>query len=169
MKKMVVYSSKTGNTKKVAYAAAEALNDCEIYDVDSAPDPVDYDFIVMGYWIDKGTADAKALKYIDKIKGKKVFPFMTLGAYPDSDHGKKCVENGKKLLDNNEYMGSFICQGGIAESLKLWMYKLDKDHPHYPNEERIKRWAEADKHPDEIDLENIKQKLIAILNKDDEV
>ncbi len=165
MKKVVVYSSKTGNTKMLAEVAAKTLGDCDLLDVTTSPNVDDYDFVAIGWWIDKGTADKDTLDWLVNLKGKKVFYFMTLGAYPDSDHGKKCVENGRELLAENEILGSFICQGKIAPHLKEWMTKLDKSHPHYPDEARLKRWADADSHPDEQDLENLRIKLESVLNK----
>jgi flavodoxin len=48
---MVIYSSKTGNTKMIAEAIHKALpQDTEIYPVDNAPCPNNYDFIAVGGW-----------------------------------------------------------------------------------------------------------------------
>ena len=52
-------------------------------------DSDEFDIILIGFWVHKGIADAKAMKYIDKIKGKKVGVFGTLGAYTDSEHDKQ--------------------------------------------------------------------------------
>ncbi len=72
MKSLVVYSSKTGNTEMVAQAVYEALPEPKaIYAVKEAPPPDGYDFIAMGFWVDRGTADARARKYMEKIKGKE--------------------------------------------------------------------------------------------------
>ena len=85
MKILVVYSSKTGNTKKIADAIFEILPEPkEIYSVQDAPPPEGYDFIAAGFWVNKGTADNAAQKYMKTIKGKKVGLFATLGAYPNS-------------------------------------------------------------------------------------
>ena len=54
MKTLVVYSSRTGNTEKVARAVAEGLHDCDVYAVKDAPNPSGYDFVAVGYWVDKG-------------------------------------------------------------------------------------------------------------------
>ena len=55
MKLLVVYSSKTGNTKKVAMAIGETLG-VEPVAVTENPSPEDYDAIVAGFWVDKGTS-----------------------------------------------------------------------------------------------------------------
>ena len=54
MKILVAYSTKTGNTKKVAEAIAQALPGAELHDVTTAPAPDAYDFVAMGFWVDKG-------------------------------------------------------------------------------------------------------------------
>ena len=88
-----------------------------------------------------------------EIKGKKVGIFATLGSYPDSDHARTSLERGLALVEkDNEVIGSFICQGRIAEALKQRMEILPEGHPHYPDENRRKRWADADRHPNEEDV-----------------
>ncbi len=159
MKKAVIYSSKTGNTKMLAEAAAKTLGNCDLLNIKDNPKVDEYDFVAVGWWVDKGTADKDTLEWLPNLKGKKVFYFITLGAYPDSDHAKGCVEKGKDLLAGNEILGSFICQGKIDPALKEWMSKLDKSHPHYPDEARIKRWNDADSHPDENDIDNLVKEL----------
>ena len=48
MKSLVVYSSQTGNTRKLADAVFEALpGEKALYPVDGAPDPSGYDFIAI--------------------------------------------------------------------------------------------------------------------------
>ena len=82
MKLLVVYSSKTGNTQKVAMAIGKTLG-VEPVAVKDAPAPDDYDWIVAGFWVDKGTADAAMKAYLQRIAGKQVALFATLGAEPD--------------------------------------------------------------------------------------
>ncbi len=160
MKTMLVYSSKTGNTKKVAEEIIKVLPEgSEIYAVEDAPSPVDYDNVIMGYWINRGTADEKAIKYIEQIEEKKVGFFCTLGAYPDSEHAKKCIVNGNELFskNNNEILGSFICQGKIDPALAEKFKTLPPDHPHAMTPERKKRHEIASKHPDADDFKKAQE------------
>lgn len=156
MKGAIIYSSKTGNTQKVAEAIQAGLNeDFKVYSVDENPDPTQFDLIFMGYWVDKGTADKKAQNYMKKISKQKVAIFATLGAYPDSDHATDSLKKGGECLGEGcEVVGSFICQGAIDPNLMEWMSKLPEDHPHAPNEARVKRWKDASLHPDQADFDN---------------
>ena len=155
MKHLIVYSSKTGNTRKIAEAIHSVLPPgTEIYPVENAPDPDLYDFIAVGYWVDRGTANAEMAKYMPKIRSKKVGIFFTLGAYPHSNHARDSFETGSRLLGENcEIIAKFWCQGAIDPKLTSWMSKLPAEHPHSPNPERLRRWEEAAKHPDSADLE----------------
>ncbi|HOO34163.1 MAG TPA: flavodoxin family protein [Thermotogota bacterium] len=164
MKTLLVYSSKTGNTKKVAEEIIKVLpQGSEIYPVEEAPEPSQYDNVVIGYWINRGTADDKTLKYIERIEGKKVGFFCTLGAYPDSEHALNCIKNGYELLGiNNEVLTSFICQGKIDPALTERFKELPPDHPHAMTPERKKRHEIASKHPDADDFRNAQEAFKSI-------
>lgn len=116
MKGIIIYSSKTGNTKRMAKKIYEALKDkyqMEIEDIIDSPDMEGYDFVLLGGWIDRGTLEGKALKYINQIKNKNLGLFATLGAMPDSEHGKKVICNLKDLLKDRASLGQYICPGQV--------------------------------------------------------
>ncbi|MCK5132590.1 MAG: flavodoxin domain-containing protein [Candidatus Sabulitectum sp.] len=159
MKIAVIYSSKTGNTKKVASAILEGVGaQAQLFSVDDEISLDEYDLIFMGFWVDKGSPDKKASEFMSKISWKKVAYFVTLGAYPDSQHAKDSLEKGIALLGEHcEIVDSFICQGAIDPKLMEWMMTLPEDHPHSPDEKRIKRWEDACNRPDSTDLLHAKE------------
>lgn len=162
MKCLVVYSSKTGNTRKVAEAVAESLPEASIYPVNEAPDPEGFDFIAIGYWVDRGLPDCGAKAYMQRVKGKKLGLFGTLGAYPESEHGRSCREKAAELVKDNELLCSFLCMGKVdPELIKKMATMNDKHHSLTP--ERIKRLAEAAKHPDAEDLSNARAMFSAAI------
>ncbi|MFW6263393.1 MAG: flavodoxin family protein [Thermotogota bacterium] len=167
MKTLLVYSSRTGNTKKIAHEIHQVLPEgTDIFPIEQAPAPGDYEMIIIGFWVDRGTADKKTLEYIKAIEKKKVAFFITLGAYPDSEHAKKVIENGKELLgEKNEVLGSFICQGKIDPALTEKFKSLPPDHPHTMTPERKKRHEIAAKHPNEEDFQKAKDLFKALLNE----
>ena len=77
MKALIIYSSKTGNTKKVAYGIYDNLKDnydLHIKDMEEIKDMSmldEYDTLVVGFWVDRGTAHPKAKKFVKAIKNKK--------------------------------------------------------------------------------------------------
>lgn len=158
MKILLTYSSRTGNTEKVAKAIREvAPEGVHFWRVNEAPPTEDFDAIIVGFWIDKALPNKEALDYINTIKGKKVGFFATLGAYPDSAHASKCMDNARELLKENELLGEFICQGKVDEKLVEKFRDLPKGHPHAITEEKLKRYEIASKHPDIADLEKAKE------------
>lgn len=165
MKSLIVYSSLTGNTKAVAQAIKEVFpSDCDLKSVKEQPDPLDYDFIAIGYWVDKGGPDKNAASFMEKVKGKKVGLFGTLGAYPDSEHADHCRTKAMELMKENEVLGHFLCQGKIDPKVLEMMAKMaSKQHP--MTQERKDRIEEAKKHPNEEDFHAAKKVFEEILKK----
>ncbi|CQR72754.1 flavodoxin [Sporomusa ovata DSM 2662] len=159
MKTLIVYSSLTGNTRKVAEAVQEVFGkEAYIFPVEEKPPADGYDLVAVGFWVDRGTADKKAQEYITGLCNQKVALFATLGAYPDSEHARQSMANAVALIDDsNQFIGSFICQGKIDPKLVEQFKKLPESHPHAMNPERAARHQEAAKHPDENDLANAKR------------
>lgn len=165
MKKLIIFSTLTGNTEKIANGIFSIIEgDKKIINIKEI-DTVnidEYDKIAIGYWVDKGDADAKTKKVMETIKNKKVGIFGTLGAYPDSEHAKECVKKVKEALENNGNIveAEFICQGKVAQYLIDMfrsMTEKGKGGHHAATPEREKRWEEAAKHPNEEDIEKAKK------------
>ena len=76
----IVFSSKTGNTALLAQTLQEQLPqaDCCYF---GAPDAAALatDTLYVGFWTDKGTADADTLDFLKQLRGKRVFLFGTAG------------------------------------------------------------------------------------------
>jgi len=164
MQKLVVYSSKTGNTKMIAEAVAEALAPCDLYPVENAPDPSGYDFIAVGYWVDKGMPDTACQQYMATLKEKKVALFGTLGVDPSHDHARDCARKGEDLMreGGNTVYGTVLSQGKIDPKIIEVMKKTAQDvHPMTP--ERIARIEAAKSHPDAEDCRRSKEAFAEFL------
>ncbi|GHV96162.1 flavodoxin [Spirochaetia bacterium] len=154
---LVVYSSKTGNTRKVAEGIASGLGErgfsARIVPVEDKPQPAGGEVVLLGFWVDKGSADKKALAYLKSLQGRQIGLFGTLGAYPDSDHAKKSAQKVEELAaKKNTCLGSFMCQGKIDPKLIEMFKKIPAGFPHSMDEERRKRHEEAAKHPNDADI-----------------
>jgi flavodoxin len=161
---LIVYSSKTGNTRKVAEGIHRELSEdwgagterppvLRIAAVEENPDPAEADWILLGFWADRGTADSKSLQYLKTLEGRVIGLFGTLGAYPDSQHAKDVSKKTQELAaEKNTVLGCFLCQGKIDPALTERFKNLPADNPHAMTEERMKRHLEAAKHPNEQDL-----------------
>ena len=162
MRKIIIYSSLTGNTAKVANAIADEIG-CKSVSFSEFKGNLDeFDFVGVGFFVDKGGADTKFSKfYNENIKNKKVGVFMTLGAEPQSEHAKKSLQKVEDELIANgcEVLCDFACQGAIDPKLIEMMRKMAQkgNSPHPITPEREARWKEAASHPDENDLANAKK------------
>jgi flavodoxin len=155
---LIVYSSKTGNTRKLAEGIHRGLLDAgipaRIAAVEEKPPAADAPWVLAGFWADRGNADQKALEYIRGLEGRRIGLFGTLGAWPDSDHARDLAKKTEALAaEKNTCLGSFLCQGKIDPALTERFKSLPPDNPHAMNKERRKRHEEAAKHPDAADIE----------------
>lgn len=147
----IVYSSCTGNTRKVAEALA-ATSDAACYAVRHAPGPEAFDVLAIGFWVRKGQPDARAQRYMAAIRGKRVFFFGTLGAWPHSEHARRCMATARRLLlaGDNTVLDGFLCQGRVNPQV---VAASQRRGSHAISAERLARLQEAARHPDADDLQ----------------
>ena len=150
MKACIVYSSCTGNTRKVAEALADTSG-IPCFAVRHAPNPDDFDLLALGFWVRKGLPDARAQRYMARVRDKHVFFFGTLGAWPHSEHARRCLVATHELLQagGNTVMDGFLCQGRVNPQVIAASQRKGR-HP--MSAERYARLLEAERHPDATDL-----------------
>ncbi|HBF4079471.1 flavodoxin family protein [Clostridioides difficile] len=159
MKSLILYSSLTGNTKKIACSIYEAIqgkkeikNISEL--VDDSINYENYDIVFLGYWVDKGICDKNSKQVLENIHNKKIALFGTMGASTKGSYGASIIEKIQSIIPkDNEILGSFICQGKIAEGLKVKykeMLKLSPDNEHI--RQQLNNHEESQSHPDEQEI-----------------
>ena len=146
MKSLIVYSSQTENTKKLANVIYENLEgEKDILSVDEAQSLEEYDRLFIGFWFQAGKPDPKTIEFLEKAdKGFKIFLFATHGAAKGSDHVKNAVNYARNLLKNAYITGVFTCQGEVNPKVlakvkqkpepPVWIGDAD-DAVGHPNEE----------------------------------
>lgn len=122
MKVSVVYSSKTGCTKKLAealYAGLPAYCEKQLADIKENPDVSSADVLVFGYWVNEGGLNEDAKKWFSQISGKKVFLFATLSFNVDSEHGFQSGWSAVQFAQEhgNEVIGHFVGNGRLDPAL----------------------------------------------------
>jgi flavodoxin len=150
MKALVVYSSQTGNTKKLAEALYEALQ-CEkdIMPISDNPDPADYGLIAVGFWMKGGEPEPAVMEFLPKIGEKEVFLFATHGAAKDSVHVKNALKKAKDRAGRARVMGTYTCQGEVDQ--KVMEAAAAKD----PRPAWFAEAASAKGHPDDEDIREL--------------
>lgn len=158
MRISVIYSSLSGNTRQVAEAVHGLLPEgSPLRPVQEAPDPEEYDLLLLGFWVHRAKPDPLMWQYMEKIQNKTVAAFGTLVARPDSDHARKVVENLETRLSGNKILGSFLCQGRLAPKRFEARLSGAAANAHHPlTEERKAALIAANSHPDEEDLKAVR-------------
>jgi flavodoxin I len=161
MKSLVVYSSQTGNTKKLAETVYDVLPaEKEIHALTEAPEPTGYDLVALGFWFKGEKPDPGSLEYLPKLAGKSLFLFATHGASEVYDHVAAGIEQAKSLAGGAKIIGTFSCQGEVnPKVLEAVRAKEKEKQPVW-----IERAEEAIGHPDESDIQRLKEAVAAALN-----
>lgn len=155
MKSLVLWNTRTGNTKAVAEAIYEALpGEKDIMEEGrQGKDLSSYDLVFVGFWAYRRGADPVAQKTLSSLEKQKVAVFGTAGTYPDSEFAKLYLENAVKLLpESSTCLGTFICQGRVHS---FHLKKLSGEAAvtaHEMTAERLARLEEAEKHPNKEDF-----------------
>ena len=87
MKSLIVYSSATGNTRKLAEVFANEIEDAELLSIQDVKVSMlkNFDMLYLGYWVDKGDLDAASAKLAEHVQNAKIVLFGTLGAADNSE------------------------------------------------------------------------------------
>ena len=156
----IVYSSQTGNTKQLAETLRETLpqEGCRYFGT-PAEAAAEADTLYVGFWTDKGKADADTLEFLQQLRGKQIFLFGTAGFGGSVPYFEKILAATRKALDgSNTVIGSFMCQGKMPVSVRQRYEAMKAQPAHIPNlDALIANFDKALSHPDAADLEQLKQ------------
>jgi flavodoxin len=90
-KSIVLFDSRTNNTKKIAEAIALGLGTTAIA-IETKPPLDDYDLIAFGSWVKKGTISSSSEKYLhslpEKLIGDKKFVLFLTSSFPEKRNEK---------------------------------------------------------------------------------
>ena len=158
----IIFSSLTGNTKKLADTIHEMLphDKCDYFGENDSRVPQS-DLLYIGFWTDKGNADHKTLELLAKLKNKKIFLFGTAGVGGSDVYFKKSLEQVRQSIDSsNVVIGEYMCQGKMPLSVRERYIKMKQSPEHPANLDMlIKNFDCALSHPDREDLERLKRFL----------
>lgn len=150
MKSLILYSSQSGNTLKLAKAIYDNIEgEKDIFPIDEAPSfGVNYDLVAIGFWLQAGKPDPKTIDFLGKCNQEaKVFLFATHGAAKGSDHAAAAMDYAAGLVNGAEIIGSFSCQGEVNPKVLEKIKQKDTPPPW------IKDADSAVGHPDDADIE----------------
>lgn len=165
MKNAIIYSSSTGNTKKLAEAINFVIKDSVLFD--KVTDEIfDYDTVYVGFWTNQGTCAPEIKDLLEKLEDKRVFLFGTCGFGSSMSYFKTIIDNvNQHVKKSNIVVGSFICQGKMPENIRdMFVKRLENNDPNA--QMMIDNFDQARSHPDMEDINNLKEKLEILLQED---
>ena len=156
----IVYSSSTGNTKKLAdtiYAVLPKEN-CDYFGVPKEGGLYS-EMLYIGFWTDKGNADKSTLTLLSTLKNKKIFLFGTAGFGGSEAYFQNILNRVKASIDpSNSVVGEYMCQGKMPQSVRERYQKMKAQPEHPANTDAlIENFDRALSHPDARDLERLKE------------
>ena len=160
----IIFSSVTGNTRMLADTIRETLprEKCDYFGACDGAETKS-ELLYIGFWTDKGNADAAALSLLAKLKNKKLFLFGTAGFGVSDAYFRKVLDRVRQSIDaSNTIVGEYMCQGKMPQAVKERYLKM-KEQPEHPAnlDMLIENFDRALPHPDAADLEKLRS---AILN-----
>lgn len=163
---MVVYTSKTGNTEKVAAEIFGVLpgGSKDIQRVEEVRGEADTYFV--GFWNDKGTCSSNIMDFLSTLHGKKVALFGTCGFGGSEEYLKEVSRRVEALIpDDTKFLGSFLCGGKMPRQV-LDHYKMMLEKKDTPQIRRmIQEYMQGMLHPDAQDLKNARSFAADVLEK----
>lgn len=154
MKVQIIYSSLSGCTRRLAEGIFRGLNASEktIHDLNDGEPALDGDVILLGYWVDKGGPNAQMKALMEKVEGKQVGVFCTLGFWADSTHAQESLHGGAELLkEKNTLLGGYVCNGALSQPM-IDAFRARTSGPHSANPASEARWALMKDHPTQSEI-----------------
>lgn len=156
MRYKVVFTSRTGNTERLARAVYDAIDDPnkDIERLSEGTSPLEADTYFIGFWVDRGSCSPEVMDFLDSLSGKNVILFGTCGTGQDEIYYNKLTRTVSGLIPaGNRYLGTYLCQGKMPMSVRerfeaMLEVKGKEQMAHY----LIRNFDEALLHPDEHDL-----------------
>lgn len=150
----IMYSSITGNTMKLV----EVIKDNVNYSYCGKVKEVTSDVLYIGFWTMKNSCPNDIKELLSSLNNKKIFLFGTCGYDNTTTYYKEILDNVKQHINpSNTIIGEFMCQGKVSINK---MESLKETNPNYLN--MLPKLEESLHHPNQIDLTNLKEKLILI-------
>lgn len=165
---LILYSSVTGNTKKLATSIFNAIpgTSKEIYDIKNYHYDREAKVYFVGFWTNRGSCDMNILNLLSSLNEKQVALFGTCGMGESRAYFHNIVNNVSAFIPEScEYLGGYLCQGKMPPSILEKYNTLKEKNPNKKDsiDKMIENYQNALEHPNEQDLTNAQNFVANIL------
>lgn len=186
MKKIrIIYSSITGNTKKVAESIFDFLTDMdaeinshkasgtlchdfytflkcfkiELHDIKTFHSEIsDEDITIICFWCRRASLDDSSISFLDKMHGKNIMAVGTLSGDANGKYGDRVRKNVQRAVAHaNNCLGVHLCQGHSSLKRIEPRRHLDPEAPKYVSPEKWEHHLSMQEHPDKYDIQKVIQ------------
>jgi len=147
-KVLVTYFSRTGNTKKIAEAIHDSIDqDRVILPMDKVEDMTPYSLIFIGFPVQSHSVPYRVEVFLKKVPaGKKIALFSTHGSLPGIRLSREALEYATILVSKANLLGTFSCRGKVSMQAREVLSQSPE------HQEWADMAASASTHPDEHDI-----------------
>lgn len=165
-KYLVLYTSKTGNTKKLATEIFSLIPDSskDCFPFDEFDNSLEADTYFIGFWADRGTCSMEVIDFLSELHGKKIALFGTCGMSTDQDY-YRCLEEKVKvwIADDNQYLGAFLCQGKMPIQIRQKYETMRNSGNQTQIDSMIQNFDQALLHPNKEDFAHAKEFVLSLM------
>ncbi len=166
---LIVYSSMTGNTEKIAQSLAASWGEkSELVSLHQNPKCLGdgYPVVVVCYWLQRGEPNKLVQQFLQRLHDQYVILVQTHGCDTNSEHDITAFARAARYLPINcDVLGTFSVQGRINPRLLEQRHKVSADNPHAATERNKERWQRASVHPNEEDYARARDFALAMERK----
>ncbi|MFP4654372.1 MAG: flavodoxin family protein [Methanohalobium sp.] len=127
MKVLVTYMTQTGNTKKIADAIYDTIDDDkEIKEIKEVDNLEGYDLAFIGFPIHQFNAPDEVKKFLNNnTKNKDIALFITHGAPEDFGQVSDWISKSKEAAKGANIVDVFQCQGEVSQEIMDMLQNSD--------------------------------------------
>ena len=165
MKYLVVYTSKTGNTEKIATEIFKTLpgksKDIQRVEELNGQEAETY---FVGFWNDRGTCSGSIMDFLSSIHGKRVALFGTCGMSGDKEYYKQVESRVSGFVpDDCQYLGCFLCGGRMRPEILQKYRQMQQVNDSPQIKKLIAAYEEGMLHPNQEDLDKAKRFVLSLI------
>ncbi|MCD7929562.1 MAG: flavodoxin family protein [Clostridiales bacterium] len=167
MEFFVLYSSRTGNTEKVAEAIFDALPGRSkliepVEDYDGTENP---GLVFLGFAVNRGSCPMDVTDVLEKLEGKRLALFATCGMGDEAYQQRIRHNIDVWMPDDYIDLGFFCCQGAISPAFLKEMREHEDSFSPQMLEAMEAQQQKSVGHPDAADLDRARQFAKEVLGR----
>jgi flavodoxin len=118
MKSLIVYSSASPNTKQLAQGLYDHLSGEKTFcSISKAPDPAGYNFVAVGFWLQKDVPDQETQAFLAKLEeSQDTYLFASHEADTSSPYVVRGMKAARDIAKKAHIIQTFSCSAKASDT-----------------------------------------------------